>query len=97
MLANKTQKTAVVTFNNMGYNLEENGENIWERYEVPYIDILMDHPFHFERPLKEMPATAIVLCTDRNHVKYIRRYYKNICQTDFLPHAGVELGSSISF
>lgn len=92
ILADKKSKAAVVTFNNMGYNLEQDGENIWERYEVLYIDILMDHPFHFERPLKEMPSTAIVLCTDRNHVKYIRRYYKNIWQTDFLPHAGVELG-----
>lgn len=92
MLAEKKGKTAVVTFNNMGYNLEKGGVNVWEEYEVPYIDILMDHPFHFERPMKGMPSTAIVLCTDRNHVKYIRRYYKNIRQTDFLPHAGIELG-----
>ena len=92
ILAEKKGNAAVVTFNNMGYNLEQDGVNVWERYEVPYIDILMDHPFHFERPLKEMPSTAIVLCTDRNHVKYIRRYYKNIPRTDFLPHAGVELG-----
>lgn len=66
--------------------------NVWEYYQIPYIDILMDHPFHFERPLREMPSTAILLCVDRNHVKYIRRYYKNIKQVDFLPHAGVELG-----
>ena len=39
-----------------------------------------------------MPETAVILCTDRNHVKYIRRFFKNIHQTDFLPHAGVELG-----
>ena len=66
--------------------------NVWEYYQIPYIDILMDHPFHFERPLREMPSTAILLCVDRNHVKYIRRYYKNIRQADFLPHAGIELG-----
>lgn len=66
--------------------------NVWEYYNIPYIDILMDHPFHFERPLCKMPTTAILLCVDRNHVKYIRRYYKNIKQVDFLPHAGIELG-----
>jgi len=92
LLAERKGNASVITFNNMGYNLEWNGVNVWEEYEVPYIDILMDHPFHFERPLREMPFTAIVLCTDRNHVKYIRRYYKNIRQVDFLPHAGVELG-----
>ena len=92
MLAERSGNAAVVTFNNMGYNLEQDGVNVWEHFDVPYINILMDHPFHFERPLKDAPATSIVLCTDRNHVKYIRRYHKNIRQTDFLPHAGVELG-----
>lgn len=87
-----------VTFNNLGYNLEivpENGErpvNIWEYYNVSYINILMDHPFHYKRPLAGAPSTSIVLCTDQNHVRYIRRFYKNIKKTEFLPHAGVELG-----
>jgi hypothetical protein len=85
---------AVVTFNNLGYNLDlPDGRNLWEAYEVPYINILMDHPFHYEKPLQRAPKTSIVLCTDRNHVRYIRRFYKNIRQTDFLPHAGVELGT----
>jgi len=92
MLTERKGNAAAVTFNNMGYNLERGGVNVWEQFEVPYINILMDHPFHFERPLKDAPSTAIVLCTDRNHVKYIRRYYKNIRRTDFLPHAGIELG-----
>ena len=94
MLEEKKGNASVVTFNNMGYNLEREGKNVWEVFGVSYINILMDHPFHFERPLKEAPSTAIVLCTDRNHVKYIRRFYKNIRQTDFLPHAGILLGST---
>ena len=93
MLKEEKRSYTVITFNNLGYNLEENGTNIWEKFEVPYIDILMDHPFHFEKPLQNMPQTAILLCTDRNHVKYIRRYHKNIKQVDFLAHAGVELGT----
>lgn len=66
--------------------------NVWEYYNIPYINILMDHPFHYEKPLRNAPKTAVVLCTDQNHVRYIRRFYRNIRQTDFLPHAGVELG-----
>ena len=71
----------------------EEEPNLWETYNIPYINILMDHPFHYEKPLRLAPETSVVLCTDRNHVKYIRRYFKNIHQVDFLPHAGVELGS----
>lgn len=83
-----------VTFNNLGYNLDlTSGENIWEKYNIPYIDILMDHPFHFVIPMQKMPSTAVVLCTDKNHVKYIRRFHKNIGHTGFLPHAGIELGT----
>lgn len=105
----KAEQYAVVTFNNLGYNLSfstqdgqreatdhEKGQigehNIWDSFQIPYIDILMDHPFHYEKPLHNMPQTAVILCTDRNHVKYVRRFFKNIRQTDFLPHAGVELG-----
>ena len=85
-------KFAVVTFNNLGYNLDlPDGRNLWEACRIPYLNILMDHPFHYEKPLSKAPDTAVVLCTDRNHVKYIRRYFSNIRQTDFLPHAGVEL------
>ena len=102
-----SQQFAVVTFNNLGYNLEfllsgsksgktyfcgeEETENLWEFFRIPYLNILMDHPFHYEKPLRNAPETAIVLCTDRNHVKYIRRFFRNIYQVDFLPHAGVEL------
>ena len=105
----KAEQYAVVTFNNLGYNLSfftqdgqtevtdhEEGKieehNIWDYFQIPYIDILMDHPFHYEKPLRNMPQTAVILCTDRNHAKYVRRFFKNIRQTDFLPHAGVELG-----
>lgn len=99
-LSDLSSQFACVTFNNLGYNLDflpEGGDlpqNIWEYYHIPYINILMDHPFHYERPLKNAPQTAVVLCTDTNHVHYIRRFHKNIKRVDFLPHAGVELGHS---
>lgn len=89
-----SRQFACVTFNNLGYNLAlPDGRNLWEAYGIPYLNILMDHPFHYEKPLRLAPLTSVVLCTDRNHVRYIRRYFPKIRQTDFLPHAGVELGS----
>ena len=41
----------------------EEEPNLWETYNIPYINILMDHPFHYEKPLQNAPATSIVLCT----------------------------------
>lgn len=81
-----------ITFNNLGYNLALSEEiTIWEAYDIPYINILMDHPFHYGKPLAAAPGSSIVLCTDRNHVRYLRRFFPNIRRADFLPHAGVEL------
>ena len=54
MLNAQKGNAVVVTFNNMGYNLETEGRNLWEQFEVPYLNILMDHPFHFDRALKEV-------------------------------------------
>lgn len=82
---------ALVTFNNIGYNLSfSEGKNIWDEKGIPYINILMDHPFHYASPLKQAPETSVVFCTDRNHVEFIKRFYPNIKKVDFMPHAGME-------
>ena len=81
----------VVTFNNIGYNLSfDGGGNIWEETGIPYFNILMDHPFHYARPLECAPSTSVVFCTDRNHTAFLRRFYPHLKQVDFMPHAGVE-------
>lgn len=82
---------AVITFNNIGYNLSfSEGKNIWDERGISYINILMDHPFHYANPLKHAPETSVVFCTDRNHVEFLKRFYPNIKRVDFMPHAGME-------
>ena len=82
---------AVVTFNNIGYNLSfSEGKNIWEEKNIPYYNILMDHPFHYDQPLRHAPKTSRIFCTDRNHVTYLKRFYPELAHVDFLPHAGME-------
>lgn len=87
--------TAAIGFNGMGFNLElAESHNLWERAGIPVFNILMDHPFHFHRHLKKAPSTAVVFCMDRRHIGYLRRFYPNIKNVDFLPHAGIEYGTS---
>ncbi|SDB23581.1 glycosyltransferase [Eubacterium oxidoreducens] len=86
----QTDDAAVITFNNLAYSLEnEPGENIWEFYQTPYINILMDHPFHYRSTLNKMPSTAIIVATDKNHADYVRRHFSNIEHVFFLPHGGI--------
>lgn len=82
---------AVITFNNLGFNMELSpGKNIWEELKIPCINILMDHPFCYHEALKSAPHNAVVFCTDRNHMNYVKRFYPNIPITGYLPHAGKE-------
>lgn len=83
---------AVITFNNLGFNMEfRAGRNLWEELNIPCINILMDHPFCYRNALDNAPANSIVLCTDRNHMRYLQRFYPQIPITGYLPHAGKEL------
>lgn len=84
--------TAAIGFNGMGFNLELlEGHNFWEEAGIPILNILMDHPFHFDKHLKRAPKTAVVLCMDRRHLSYVRRFYPKITHVDFLPHAGLTM------
>lgn len=84
--------TAVISMNNIGMHLEfENGLNIWDQYQIPFYNILMDHPFHYKAALDRAPEQMILLCMDRNHVEYVKRFFPNIKRVAFFPHAGIEL------
>lgn len=84
-----TPVTAALAFNNTGMSMEIiAGKNVWEQLQIPFIDFLMDHPFAHKAALDTAPSTAIVLCPDRNHMKYVQRFYPEIGITGFMGHGG---------
>lgn len=85
----QTPVKAVITFNNLGFNMElVEGKNIWDELGIWCINILMDHPFCHKPALDQAPAHSIVLCPDRNHMHYLKRFYPGIPVVGFLPHGG---------
>lgn len=90
-LAEEGSLDGVITFNNIGYSLSfSEGKNIWEEKQIPFFNILMDHPFHYAYPLEHAPSTSVIFCTDRNHADFMCRFYPHLKQIDFMPHAGME-------
>ena len=82
---------AAVTFNNLGFLMElKEGINVWEQLGIPCINILMDHPFCYHDAMVHAPKNGIVVCPDRNHMKYVTRFYPQIPVVGFLPHGGKE-------
>lgn len=85
----KDNNAVVITFNNIGFNLGQGEEsNLWDDFNIPYINILLDHPFHFHSALPNLPKTTFLYVIDQNHKLYLKRYYPNIEKVKFLPHAG---------
>ena len=83
---------AVISCNNIGLHLElEDGKNIWDRFEIPFYNIMMDHPFHYKKALDQAPEQMILLCVDRNHAAYVQRFFPRVKKAVFFPHAGIEL------
>lgn len=85
---------AVLTFNNVGLNMElEQGKRLWDQLAIPCIDILVDHPVCYLQELQMAPERTTVVCVDRNHVSFVKRFFPNIRETYFMPHGGTMCGS----
>ena len=87
---------AVITFNNRGFRMPlENGTSLWDEWQVPCFNLLVDHPMYYFYTLDNCPANGILVCADRNHASYVRRFYPTLKPALFLPTAGEELHPDI--
>lgn len=92
-------KTAMITFNFIGLGKDEdfileNGELFWNQREVLCINILVDHPFYYNKDFEDLPNKYLMFCIDRDHVNYVRRFYKQVDSVDFLPLAGTDIANN---
>ena len=83
---------AVVTFNNRGFRMPFSDRgSLWDLWNVPCFNVLVDHPMYYYDTLDECPGQGIVVCSDRNHVKYVERFCPAVHRALFLPTGGAEL------
>lgn len=83
------------TFNNVGVWLRDNGKNIWASKGIRVYTFIQDHPRNYSDCLLEPECDIAALCLDRNHVDFIRKYYKKIRDVYFTPNGGVEIMSTV--
>lgn len=94
----KKGETAVVTFNFHGlcgnseiFFDEAQSGYIWDDFDVPCINIVVDHPLYYHRLLKSIPKNYIHVSIDKNHERYMEEYFPGITRGPFLPLAGTGL------
>ena len=86
----KKPVTAAIFFNQIGlFASVIEGKNLWRSLHIPCIDILMDHPFCYAEDFDRMDPDTIVLCPDKNHMRYVQRFYPQFHTTGFLGHGGI--------
>lgn len=80
---------AAFFFNNVGLSQTlQDGRNLWETLEIPCYDFLVDHPMYYSDSLNEVPRHTTLLCADRTHTDYVRRFYPNVMRAIFFPTGG---------
>ena len=88
--------TVLINFNFHGmsgeeYFLDENGITMWDALEIASYNIVVDHPMYYHHFLEKVPKNYHHISIDRNHEKYMRRFFPEIKLAPFLPLAGTEL------
>lgn len=80
---------AAIVFNNVGFQMRlTSGISLWELWDTPCYNIIVDHPMYYSDTLDTPPRNGIVVCADRHHEDYIKRFYPLVRKTMFLPTAG---------
>lgn len=88
--------TVLVNFNFHGmsgeeYFLDENGRSMWDALDIPSYNIVVDHPMYYHHFLEKVPKNYHHVSIDKNHDKYMQRFFPEIERTPFLSLAGTKL------
>ena len=64
---------------------------------IPFYNWIVDHPGEHLQSIKETVADYNVICIDRDHVNYVRRYFPNVSKAVFCPLGGERINSEMDF
>lgn len=88
-LYHKQGLDAVIVFNNACFPMRlSSGESLWDSWNVPCYNIIVDHPMYYFDTLDHAPRNGIVCCADKYHENYCECFYNTVRRTIFLPTAG---------
>lgn len=88
--------TAAVSFNFDGcsgedYFIDSEGLSFFDAREIPFINIVVDHPFYYHKFLPYLPKDYTQISIDREHEQYLRRFFPEMKRGPFMPLAGTSL------
>ena len=78
-----------IAFNSSGqHETTMDGINVFEYMNVPFYNWLLDHPCEHAEDILSDVKNYHVICLDRDHVNFVRRYFPNVKGAHFIPLGG---------
>jgi len=89
----------IYEFNNMGLSFKDTaGNDITVLKNIPIYSYMFDSPMFFAEDFLDYPPNKTPLLADKNHVKYVKRFYKKVKNAFFIPLGSEEKpGDDIPF
>lgn len=92
----KRGETVLISFNFHGMCgeaefMDEEGNLIWDAFEIPCYNIVVDHPMYYYTLLSMRPKNYIHISIDKEHEAFMKRFFPEIKRGPFLPLAGTSL------
>ena len=63
----------------------------WDRTGIPYVNMIVDHPFYYHDEFNHVPKKYTNICIDMNHKKYYDRFFPGLGKSLYMPLAGTQL------
>ena len=92
----KNSTPVMITFNFTGIRgdeifYDETDELFWNTHNITCVNIVVDHPFYYDKLLEIIPKNYYQISIDRQHEAYMKRYYPHIKLLPFLPSGGTSI------
>ena len=95
-LIGKRYKAIIAFMENIFYSVLDDGSFVFDSFYGPKFNYWTDYPAFYYRYVQKAPKDYYILTQDRNYVKFINRYYKNV-RAFFLPPGGKKIDELIPF
>ncbi len=67
---------------------------VWlKKTGIPYYNMIVDHPYYYHQEFLHIPPQYVQLCIDRNHIRYMKRYFPHIDSDHYMELAGTQLSA----
>lgn len=73
----------------------DEGGIYWDKEDIVCFNMVLDHPFYYHKYIKNLPEKYYQISIDKNHEKYMKRFFPDIKNLGFLPLAGTKLDNGM--